>query len=193
MPLSKHQADRLYEIEEAVEKPAETASHKVSNLDLILAISRGAHPEQMAAAVFLRPRMAMRYSLLPALARQFSQSRPVENLANPATKRKERLRRSLALVLELADENWTELPRAWCYLGSALETGDMELVRDAIAAILDRATVKKPMEFLDKFAQIPADNTAWQRFYRLSDADLEEFANEREITLQSIEEEDESA
>ena len=85
------------------------------------------------------------------------------------------------------------MPRAWCYLGSALETGDMELVRDAIAAILDRATVKKPMEFLDKFAQIPADNTAWQRFYRLSDADLEEFANEREITLQSIEEEDESA
>lgn len=193
MPLSKQQADRLYDIVESGDEPCDSRVHKMSNLALIQRISCGDHPEQMAAAVFLRPRMAMRYYLLPALSTQFYQSRPAGNGAKPAKSEQEKLLRSLALVLELADENWSELPRAWSYLGSALESGDMELARDAIAAILGRATVEKPMEFLEKFAQIPADNTAWQRFYRLSDADLAEFDNEREITLKNIEEEDENA
>lgn len=192
MPLTRQQADRLYDIGETMDNSGNARGHKMSNLDLIRRISHDAKPEQMAAAVFLRPRMAMRYYLLPALSTQFYQSRPARNGAKPAKSEQEKLLRSLALVLELADENWSELPRAWSYLGSALESGDMELVQDAIAAIIGRATVKKPMEFLEKFAQIPADNTAWQRFFRLSDADLAEFDNEREMTLKNIEEDEEN-
>lgn len=190
MPISKRQAHALYNCENAEDKPDSGKVHKLSNWDLLRNVSQGNFPEQFAAAVFLRPKMAMRYKLLPALAMQLDHARPIGPQAFPVKTPEEKLRRSLALILELADENWTELPRTWGYLGSALETMDIDLAQAAIESILHKSAVPDPMEFLKKFAEPVTENTVWKRFYWLSDADLEEFRNEREETLKRINEED---
>lgn len=187
MPMSKRQANGLYKSENADGTTADTKAHKMSNWDLLYSITERKLPEQMAAAVFMRPKMTMRYHLLPVLARELAHARPHPAVPEAPATNEQKLRRSLALLIELADKDWDELPMAWWTLGSALETMDMELARENLDSILESSHVNNPMGFLKKFAEPLNDNVSWQRFFWLSDQDIEDFRNERQETVRRIE------
>ena len=189
MPLTKRQAAALYNLDDAETNPRDKKAHKMSNLQIIKKLSSRRIPEDMAAAVFLRPRAAMRYRLLPALARQFAHARPVGD-ARPAKTPEEKLRRSLALILELADDSWDELPREWASLGSFLNDMNLELAREAIQTILANAKIADPVSLLKKFSQPEPDNTAWERFFWLNPEELSACEAEKEETLKRIDEQD---
>lgn len=190
MPLTKRQAAALYSLESADDGPRDRKAHKMSNLQIIKKLSPRRIPEDMAAAVFLRPRAAMRYHLLPALARQFAHARPYGDDARPARTPEEKLRRSLAFILELVDDSWEELPREWALLGSFLNDMNLEGAREGIQTILSNARIPDPAALLNKFSQPEPDNTAWERFFWLTPEELSVCEAEKEETLKRIDEED---
>lgn len=116
MTITKEQALGLYQT--ASNPPPEQTMHKVSNLALLHRLS--SHPLGMIAETFMRPKMAMKYHLLPALAHELACARPTRGKACELSKAIS-LARSVALLLETADPAWCELPKSWVFFGSNLD------------------------------------------------------------------------
>lgn len=191
MPISKEQAKSLYGTDSV--PPAQTL-RKFSNLDLLKECgSRG--PLSMIAETFLRPRMAMKYHLLPALAHELAYARP--SRVEPHGLSKEiRLARSVALLLETADRAWRELPKSWIYLGVYFDgklrsTVEYDEVQAELVNVFAGIHVERPMRFLEKFCMPFPEMAVWRRFFRLSNEEYQDFKNEKERTLEMINADDE--
>lgn len=198
MTISKRQAQALYEKDAGESTAGSGKISKMSNKDLLHYLSglckleKGVPAERVAAEVFLRPRMAMRYNLLPVLSRILAPARPCAG-ASPAVEGQQRLQRSLALLLTLANADWQELPKSWTFLGSALEDNNLELAREYLNAILASIPVRDPMLLLKEFTAPAENDISWQRFFWLTEKDLNDFTNEKQETINIINQEDEES
>lgn len=183
MPISKEQAIGLYQRREeaAPQKPA----YQLSNRDLLKRL--GTNYFAMAAETFMRPRMAIKYHLLPALAWELEAARPHPG-AGEKLSREIELARSLALLLQTADPAWKELPKSWVFLGSSLEGRvDYDSARDLLNDIFsDIATVAEPMKFLRRFCQPLPERSRWLRFYDFTNGEMDNFMDEKRLSIEMI-------
>lgn len=163
---------------------------RYSNQQLLEYLSRPNLFNGMAAAVLLRPKMAIRYHLLPALAAAFSAARPTRN-SSPVGRAVDILFRDLALLFDLAKPDWKELPQDWVILGSSLDQADFELAGSLLQQILESTPVAKPMAFLENFCRPGGEQPEWLRFFWLSDEDLAQLTAEKELAIAMITKNDE--
>ena len=161
--------------------------HQVSNLDLLHSLS--SQPLGMIAETFMRPKMAMKYHLLPALAHELALARPIRGKAGELSQAASRAR-SVALLLETADPSWRELPKSWVFFGSDLESGIKD-ARENLADIFAKIHVEHPMRFLENFCAPLPDMAEWRRFFWLSDQEMNDFLAEKAKTIEMINADDE--
>lgn len=190
MPISKEQAKSLYGIDGP---PPTQKMRKHSNIELLQELSR--QPLCMVAETFLRPQMAMKYQLLPALGHVLASARPTRVEAHGLSKDVAVLR-SVALLLQTADPGWHELPKPWTYLGIYFDgkrnsNMDYAAAQEELTNIFASTHVERPMRFLENFCAPPPDEAEWKRFYWLSDEDFEDFKAEKQRTIDMIEAPDE--
>lgn len=187
MPLSKEQAKSLYGPGSAA--PAQKI-HKFSNRALLYELTR--QPLQMIAETFMRPTMAMKYHLLPALAHELAYARP--GMAVPSSLAHScELIRSVALLLQTADDRWSELPRSWTYLGSYFDGKNIEYAetREALDSIFACIHIECPMRFLERFCEPFPQMADWRRFFWLTEEEFQEFKDEKTRTIGMINADDE--
>lgn len=192
MPISKEQAKNLYGTDCA---PPVQNMRKISNIGLLWGLSK--QPLRMVAETFLRPRMAMKYQLLPALGCVLASARP-SRLETHGLSKEVALLRSVALLLETADPSWKELPKTWTYLGIYFDakrnaTVDYAAAQEELANIFATTPIERPMRLLENFCAPFPDEAEWKRYFRLSDEEFEDFKAEKQQTIDMIEAPDEEA
>lgn len=185
MTITKEQALGLYQT--ASNPPPEQKMNKVSNLDLLHRLS--VQPLGMIAETFMRPKMAMKYHLLPALAHELALARPIRGKVGELSKATS-LARSVALLLETADPAWCELPKSWVFFGSNLESG-LEDVQEGLADIFAEIHVEHPMRFLENFCAPLPDMAEWRRFFWLNEQEMNDFLAEKAKSIEMINADDE--
>lgn len=190
MTISKEQAKSLYGTDTA---PPAQKMRKFSNINLLEELSK--QPLCMVAEAFLRPRMAMKYKLLPALGHVLASARPTRVEAHGLSK-DVALLRSVALLLQTADPGWNELPKPWTYLGIYFDAKrntniDYAAAQEELTNIFAATSVKRPMRFLEDFCAPLPNDAEWKRFFWLSDEEFEDFKSEKQLTIDMIEAPDE--
>lgn len=165
---------------------APLAATRWSNMALARRDNPG-HSLAIAGDVFLRPRMAMRYQLVPALDFLLSSYRPTEEAKSVKNQSDgSQLLRSIALLLRLYDPEWTELPFKWQILGNDIDGGSLDAARETLNDIFAESTVPDPLLLLSKFQEPPPDKKDWLRYYHLSDDELRAFDAEKAETIEKI-------
>lgn len=189
MSMHPNEIALLYEASREKERQTKISytNHELVHALLGLSKKRVTSITRTVGEVFMRPTMAMRYQLLPALAHMLAGARPCPGTSplNKASKTNA-LERSLALLLELTDPAWKELPQDWVYLGSVLESNDLELARDILSKILAGMPVRHPMRFLRDFSQ--PGGTDWLRHFWLSSEEYDAFIREKQEVRARIDE-----